>query len=144
MAEALAKRILKERGRTDIAVSSAGTAAFDGAPASEAAYLVGIEHGLDLSDHRARSLTSELVGEADLLLCMSPHHLERAEELGGMGKAHLLGAYAGRRPGDTHVDDPFGGDLEEYRATFATLQSMLSAALDRLLREERDASTGDQ
>jgi protein-tyrosine-phosphatase len=135
MAEALAKRMLKERGRTDITVSSAGTAAFDGAPASEAAYLVGIEHGLDLSGHRGRSLTSELVGSADLVLCMSPHHLERVEELGGKGKAHLLGAYAGRRPGDTHVDDPFGGDLEEYRATFATLESMLAAVLDRLLRE---------
>jgi len=38
-------------------VGSAGTGAWDGAPASEGAYLVGLERGLDLSGHRARLLT---------------------------------------------------------------------------------------
>lgn len=50
LAEALLRRALEERGVTDIAVSSAGTGAWEGAPASEGAYLVGLESGLDLSE----------------------------------------------------------------------------------------------
>ncbi len=36
-------------GADQVTVSSAGTGAWDGAPASEGAYLVGLEHGLDLA-----------------------------------------------------------------------------------------------
>jgi len=43
MAEALARKMLELRGRPDIAVHSAGTAAAVGSPASEGAYLVGME-----------------------------------------------------------------------------------------------------
>jgi len=143
MAEAIARRLLDARGRTDIAVSSAGTAAQDGAPASEGAYLVGLEHGLDLSAHRARQITSDLVAAADLVLGMSPHHVERALALGGTGKAHLVGEYAGRAAADAQIDDPFGGDLEEYRTTFDRLESLLAEAVERLPEKPADASPGD-
>ena len=96
-------------------VSSAGAGAWDGAPVSEGAYLVGLENGLDLSNHRARLLTREIVRGADLILVMSGHHLARVAELGGEDKAHLLGAYAGRDAGRTEVTDPFGSDLASYR-----------------------------
>src|SRR5207249_11290602 len=66
LAAALLERALKEHG-LDVNVTSAGTGAWDGAPASEGAYLVGLERGLDLSGHRARLLTRELVGQADEL-----------------------------------------------------------------------------
>ena len=46
MAEAIARRLLESRGREDVAVASAGTAAQDGAPASEGAYLIALESAL--------------------------------------------------------------------------------------------------
>jgi len=104
----LLERALKERG-LDLTVSSAGTGAWDGAPASEGAYLVGLERGLDLSGHRARLLTRELVDQADLILTMARHHRARVDELGGEGKVFVLGEYAGK--GSDEVSDPFGGDL---------------------------------
>ena len=70
MAEAIARRLLASRGRDDVTVASAGTAAQDGAPASEGAYLIALEHGLDLSAHRARQITTDLVADADLVLGM--------------------------------------------------------------------------
>ena len=112
MAEAIARRLLESRGREDVAVASAGTAAQDGAPASEGAYLIALEHGLDLTAHRARQITSDLVAAADLVLGMSPHHGERALALGGDGRSHRLGEYAGRPAADAQIDDPFGGDLD--------------------------------
>jgi protein arginine phosphatase len=139
MAAAIARRFLDERGRGDVEVASAGTAAWDGAPASEGAYLVSLEHDLDLSAHRARQLTSDLVADADLVLGMSAHHVERATALGGAGKSHLLGAYAGRTAADAQVDDPFGGDLEEYRTTFERLEALLAGAVARLPAHHDDA-----
>jgi protein-tyrosine-phosphatase len=131
MAEALLREAAAARG-LDVVVSSAGAGAWDGAPVSEGAYLVGLENGLDLSNHRARLLTREIVRGADLILVMSGHHLARVAELGGEDKAHLLGAYAGREPGRTEVTDPFGSDLASYRNTFTELQELIGAVVSRV------------
>jgi len=132
MAEALLREAIAARALDQVSVSSAGTGAWDGAPVSEGAYLVGLENGLDLSNHRARLLTRELVRSADLILVMSGHHLARVAELGGEDKAHLLGAYAGRDEGRTEVSDPYGSDLASYRATFAELQELISTVVSRV------------
>jgi protein arginine phosphatase len=142
MAEAMTRRLLAERGRTDIGVGSAGTATGAGAPASEGAYLVGLERGLDLASHASRPLTEQLVGEADIVFGMSPHHVDRAVALGGDGKAFLLGEYAGKSGRTAEVEDPFGGDLDDYRATYDQLSGLLAAALDRLLAEAGPAPAG--
>src|SRR3954463_8334410 len=96
LAEALARKVIIERGLTDVDVQSAGTSAWDGAPASDGALLVGMERGLDLSQHRSQTLTRELIQSSDLVLAMGPHHLERIEALGGTGKAYLLTDFASR------------------------------------------------
>ena len=140
MAEAIARRLLAARGREDVTVASAGTAAQDGAPASEGAYLIALEHGLDLSAHRARQITTDMVAAADLVLGMSLHHVERARALGGEGKSHLLGTYAGEPMASAQVEDPFGGDLDEYRRTFAQLETLLTAAVERLSDPQADAN----
>ncbi len=139
MAAAILTRLLAERGAQGIDVASAGTAPWDGAPASEGSYLVSLEHGLDLSRHRARQLTTDLVADADLVLGMGAHHVERVGQLGGAGKARLLGDYAGEPPERAEVADPFGGTLEEYRVTYDRLAALLEAALPRLLSERPDA-----
>ncbi len=132
MAEALLREALGARGIDSVTVSSAGTGAWDGAPVSEGAYLVGLEHGLDLSGHRARLLSRDLVREADLVLAMSGHHLARVAELGGEHKVHLLGSYAGRDAARAEVTDPFGADLTSYRTTFAELQELIGAVVNRV------------
>jgi protein-tyrosine-phosphatase len=140
MAAAITRRLLDQRGVQGVDVASAGTAAWDGAPASEGAYLVTLEHGLDVSAHRARPLTTDLVAGADLVLGMSSHHVERAEALGGKGKSHLLGAYAAGSAAAVQVEDPFGGDLDEYRRTFTQLESLLVAAVERLADPQAEAN----
>jgi protein-tyrosine-phosphatase len=132
MAEALLREAVAARALDQVSVSSAGTGAWDGAPVSEGAYLVGLENGLDLSGHRARLLTREVVRSADLILVMSGHHLARVAELGGEDKVHLLGVYAGRDEGRSEVNDPYGSDLTSYRATFAELQELISAVVSRV------------
>jgi len=138
MAEVMMRRLLEERGVKEIQVRSAGTGAYDGAPASEGAYLVGLENGIDLSAHRAQRLTRELVSESDLILAMSPSHRDQAEDLGGGEKVFLLGAYAGRDGEGAAVNDPFGAELEEYRTTYRELESLIQATITRLQAERSD------
>ena len=132
MAEALLREALVSRGADQVSVASAGTGAWDGAPVSEGAYLVGLEHGLDLSEHRARLLTREIVREADLILVMSGHHLARVAELGGDEKVHLLGDFAGRESGCGEVSDPYGADITSYRTTFGELQELIGGVVSRV------------
>jgi len=135
MAESLLRHELARRGIGGIAVGSAGTGAWEGAPVSEGAYLVALENGLDLSAHRARLLSREVVADADLVFTMARHHRVRVEELGGQGKTHLFGEFAGRGGKEAEVPDPFGGPLEGYRLTFGELQELMETLVTRLAAE---------
>ena len=135
MAESIMHQKFNERGE-DVEIQSAGTGAWDGASASEGAYLISLENGLDLSPHRAALLTRDLVEQADLILTMARHHRVRVEELGGSGKTFLLGEYAGETGADAEVRDPFGSDLPVYRDTFTEIQRLVQAAVDRFVNSQ--------
>lgn len=135
LAEALARKVIIERGLSDVEIHSGGTSAWDGAPASDGALLVGMERGLDLSQHRSQTLTRELVGDADLVLAMGPHHLERIDALGGGGRSFLLTDFASRGASARPVNDPIGGELDVYRATADELEQEVRRVFDRITAE---------
>jgi len=132
MAEAILRQLLAARGVDGIEVISAGTGAWDGAPASESAYLVGLERGLDLSGHRAKLLNGELIATSALILTMARHHRARVLELDPSANVHLLGEFAGRSGAAAEVSDPFGADLDTYRRTRDQLAGMIESVADRL------------
>jgi protein-tyrosine-phosphatase len=131
MAEALARKIADRRGIKDLNVSSAGTNAWDNVPATDEALLVGMERDVDLTGHRARMLTPEIVSEADLIFVMTPAHLEQVKQMGGRGKVHVIDEYASGAANEG-IADPYGGDLEAYRQTADTLEHELEKLFDRL------------
>ena len=133
MAADIARRVAAERGLGDLVVGSAGTGAHTGAGASDGALLVAMEHGGDLTEHLSRPLTRELVEAADIVLAMGDRHLTQVEALGGAGKSWLLTDYASHGGSSRAVGDPFGGDLETYRATYDELEREIRRALDRLV-----------
>ena len=140
MAEATARKIAIERGLQDVEALSAGTSAHDGAPASDGALLVGMERNMDLSTHRAQTLSRDLVRDADLILAMGPHHLERIEALGGGGKAYLLSDFASHGASSRPISDPIGAELDVYRATADELEEEIRRALDRITAERGTGS----
>ncbi|MBC7791853.1 MAG: low molecular weight protein arginine phosphatase [Anaerolineae bacterium] len=135
MAEAIARGMLAERKVSDIEVGSAGTAAWDGAPASDGALLVALEQEIDLTGHRSRMLTPELAASYDLILTMGPQHLERVRAFGSGDRAFLLSDYASRGAESNSVNDPFDGDLSVYRETFDELDREIRRIIDRLAAE---------
>lgn len=133
LAEGIARKMLVERLHDNVEVSSAGTDAWDGGVATDEALLVGMERGLDIGGHRSRKLTREIVKEADLILTMGPQQLTAVRRLGKAANSHLLSQYASGGQSDRMIRDPFGGDLEAYRATADDLQEQVRLALDRFL-----------
>ena len=131
LAEALARRIATQRGLGAVTISSAGTNAWENVPASDGALLVGMEREVDLTNHRARILTPEIVSEADLIFVMTPSHRDHVIQLGGRGKVHVLDEYALGAAGDG-ITDPYGGELSAYRETADALEAHLEKVFDRL------------
>lgn len=132
MAAGIARAAVAERGWSHVAVRSAGVAAGAGAPAADAAVLVGAEHGVDLGDHRSQPLTPELVEWADAIVGMSDWHVARVAALGGAGRASLATEFLEGDDAGTEVPDPVGMDTDTYRATWDVLMRVVDGVLDRL------------
>ena len=104
---------------------SAGIAAFDGIPASENAVLAMKERGIDLSAHRSRPLTPELLKGVDRVCCMTPRHAEAIKNAFGEidTPIYIL------KPA---IPDPYGGSLEDYRMTADALENAVKDILSEL------------
>lgn len=124
-------------------VRSAGVAAAPGAQASGGSLSVAARHGLSLERHRSTPLSAEVVEWADLILTMSPSHLGGVAMAGGGDRVVVITEFAAgleAREADPRqaaqvaggVPDPFGGDEEEYEATYRALDRLVEEVLDRL------------
>lgn len=128
LAAAVARELL--HGETPaIAVESAGTAASPGAHATDHAVQVAREAGLDLTAHRARPLTRALLQQASLVLVMGEGHRQQVRDLQPGTPVYLLADYAEGSPEE--VPDPFGGDLQAYRRSFAHIRRLVERGLRR-------------
>ncbi len=135
MAERLLTASLRQAARKDPrilepAVVSAGIRAVSGGPASDAAVEALSDLGHDLSGHVTRPLTPELLGLADVVLCMGEAHRERVAELLPRGAAPDVLLFD---PDGSEVEDPFGGPTAQYRAVARALERMAAARATTLL-----------
>lgn len=121
MAEGLLKKYLKELGRSDIEVASAGTRSLDGLPPTEETINVLKAEGVAMGDFRSRNVTAEMIKNADLILAMEDMHkdevLRRASE--AAGKIFLLKEF-GKPDNENHeegigIPDPIGRPIEFYK-----------------------------
>lgn len=123
--EALLKRELKSAGYKDIQVVSAGLYAQPGKPADPRAVVVANEFDISLQEHRAQTLTADMVRNADAIFAMDLKnevkiltHYPAAEK-----KLFMMIAFAGDQPPATEIRDPYFGDLEETRRCFKLLST---------------------
>lgn len=124
----------------ELTVSSAGLATVAGLPASIGAIDAMDAMGLNLDYHRSRQLSSYLLADADLVLCMSNSHKETIlSALPEMAdKVFTLGEYAGM-PQD--IADPFGGDSEEYTACAEQLADLIDKVAEKLAGKAEDKAS---
>jgi len=141
MAEAIAKTILKEKGITEdeIQVSSGGLWAMTGESASLQAITVMENHGIDLSVHRSKPLTREMVLSADLILTMTPAHrsgvLSLAPETAE--RVFTLGEFIqGETEANGGILDPYGQTVAVYEQCAAELEDKIKNALEIIINRQ--------
>ena len=133
MAEGLFRDILQKNGKTGINVSSAGCLAGDGRPATAETIQVMAEEGIDVSKHRSRYLTEEMIKDADLILVMESLHRSeiRQRAPGAAGKTYLLKEYAASGNKESRdnqdVPDPIGRPLDIYRICLKMIKKEVEA-----------------
>lgn len=120
MAEAVARDILETRADADVEVTSAGLYANEGDPISPNAVAALQEAGIEPSKtrdyrrHRAHTITGEEAERADLLVGMSASH---CMELMMRFPTAAQKITMMKSP----ISDPYGGDLNCYRACLAEI-----------------------
>jgi len=131
MAEGILKAFLPEGMKDEIDVNSAGTSAWDGASASDYAISVLAEEGIDISHHKSRQITKDLIEESDLIVVMARKHRDRILEIvpEAANKIVLLGELDPKRS-DPDIEDPIGGDENDYRKTRDELKALIPLLID--------------
>lgn len=129
MAEAIARALIEREDPSPVRtiVRSAGTGG-DGAPATPEAVEAMRRRGIDLSGHRSRGLTRDLIASADVIYVMTSRHARvvlgidpRAAE-----RVQLLDPEGG------DVEDPIGSPLDEYERVASNLERMIAERLKEL------------
>ena len=137
MAEALCKQMLAEKlrvpreklGEAGYEILSAGVGAISGVPASPNAVEACRQVGADLTSHRSRQMTSDLLRQADVIWTMCEHHsaavLRMVPE--ARGKVERLDP---RRD----IQDPAGSDVHEYMQCLQEIRTALEARSREMIR----------
>ena len=119
MAEGLLRHALA--GQPDplksLKVVSAGVSTRNGEPVSENAVTTLKKAGIDISNHRSRSLTQELLDQAVVVFGMTESHRSIIQLRATPAPKHLY-LFRGLlpTPAEQEIGDPFGGPLEAYEA----------------------------
>ncbi len=142
-AAALLQHRLAQAGLGDWHVTSAGTWARDGQPATSHMVTLLADRGLDLSAHRARTVNHHILRAADLVLVMTRNHAEalRLEFPDQAHKIYVLSEMLGGEPYD--IEDPFGGTLDDYRRCVAELDDTITNGLERIIHLAQKKERGD-
>lgn len=144
-----------------MAVTSAGLSAQEGAPAARFSQEIAREWNVDLSRHRARSLTREEAREADLIITMTRDHAATVRATFGVeqDRVRVLGSFApapallhesdelaplwGSEPFPADllhetedILDPYGASLEAYQACANHILACVRALAQTLASED--------
>ena len=128
MAEGLFKSLNGEQ-KTGLEAISAGIFTNNGMSASENAVIVAKELGADISNHKSQMLNGDIVNDAKYLVCMTGAHYDQIllKFPNVSDKLFTLSP--------TDIDDPFGGNIDEYRSCATQIKSAVESIIERLSKK---------
>lgn len=134
MAAGYFRKLLSERSVRGVEVRAAGVMTVTGLRASQEAQQVMEAVEVDLSRHRSSQLTPESIRRADLILGMSPLHVQHAlrESPDARGKTFLLKEFARSDLKNIQISDPMGCTLEVFKKCFKEIRQ----ACDKLIETD--------
>ena len=131
---ALLKNRLASHNLDHWVIHSAGTQVNSSVPASVFSVEVIAEvENIDISPHRSKPVSAEMVDEADLILCMAARHTTALNQAfpSGSQKIVLLSEMSNETRFD--VVDPFGKDKTAYQNMVQTVTEMVDSGLPRII-----------
>lgn len=140
MAEGIFKHLIKESKIENVCVSSAGISAFEGDGANEKAIYTLNKKEIDISNHKARQLSKDIIDGSDLILTMTSSHkkmiLNALPE--HFHKVYTLKEYAFIINGEEtagknlDIDDPFGLDYNVYEKVAQEIEEQLIEIINNI------------
>lgn len=152
MAEGILKHLLNKNKIDYIKASSAGVSAFEDDYANDKAIEVLKNEKIDISNHRARNLSGEIIKENHLILTMTKEHKRAILKYFPQtdGKVFTLKEYAriiNDEPDsdDNDIKDPYGWDLVVYENSMHEIKKQIEKILNNInkllkWREDEDNS----
>ncbi len=136
MAEGLARMELARRLECQPAelasrgwrIASAGTIAYGGSPATDAAIVAARRLGADILAHRNQPVTVELINSSDLIFCMTDSHRRQVCEVSPEAAQRVCVLDA-----DDDIPDPIGGSAQTYLQAAEHIHRALCAQMDRIV-----------
>ncbi len=132
LVEAILREKLHANGYHDWTVGSAGTWAEWERPAARYSQKIATRIGLDLSDHIAKMITSEMMRGSDLVLVMTNGHKEGLQ-IDFKDQAHkvfLMSEMIGR---GYNIVDPYGGPPEGYEDMYRDVVRLLDKGFESII-----------
>ena len=133
-AEGLFTKLVLQKGYKGLFAESAGLMALPGNAATALAQQVAAEHGVDLSNHEAKSVTEERVGWADLILVMEKGHEMNLLSFfpKATNKARLMRHFARFGSKTRGIADPYGLNYDAYRFCFLDIEDAVTGLIESL------------
>jgi len=144
MAVGIFNKILEEKNpEGDWRVESAGTWGLDGEPAAAGSLAVMKNNGIDISEHRARSVGKDLLQVFDLILTMESGQKEsmRVEFPEVSDRIFLLSEMVNQKQ---DVDDPYGGIFSEYKQAADEIEEYLLGGYDTIVHRATHSNLDGQ
>lgn len=132
MAGSYLRKLLEERNIEEVEVRSAGVMTVTGLKASQEAIQIMETEEVDLTRHRSSQLSVEMIRRADLILGMSPLHVQTALRMSDVarGKTFLMKEYARSDLKNIQISDPMGCTLEVFKKCFKEIKKTCEKLLE--------------
>jgi len=140
MAEGALKKLFEKEKPGPYKVFSCGTAGASGYPATSYAREAAKMWDIDLTGHASQQLTEALIEKSDLILAMSPEHLETVLEISpeAAEKTFLFKNFPENDPVGEAVEDPIGQDLSKYNEIFLEIGEYLGKNLPEFVKRIKE------
>lgn len=136
MAKGITQKLVMDMNLDNIKIDSAGTGTINGMPATDYAIAAAAHWDIDLTGHRSKPLTPELISNASLILAMAPEHVEAIllHDKLAYSRSYLLKGFPQLFSySQERVEDPIGGSLEQYNQTFLELDEIIRKIFPQII-----------
>lgn len=129
MAEGIFRTFIeKNKKLKNINVSSAGLMATNGENVSDNAVIACKEYNADISEHKSKQITPEMLDNTDLFVCMTMSHAQAL--MNGNVPQNMIYVL--------NVSDPYGGDIATYKECCKQIYEQLLILAELISEKNKD------